>query len=285
MSLNHMNNKTLKEEGDNTDMDVNPPQKKRRLEGSKRVRSMKSSTRQKISSETSNMTIPGHVPRDTLFDVISAFASNVLYMREIITEYTFPKLTQQLELDECGQVNDTSLKKRRRHSSSRKVVSELLNTVNELKIVCELHNVATFAVFFGPSQSLPKIGYFLHFSPNELSISPANSASVNSESIVKSMLRKMVLFWSSCDKNMRLNTNFFFGVKLRQDSDISCTFSPKFVFKKEFDLLLRRKNKIDISNFTFSGQKMELPVPPVAGQKYAWFLTKKPIKIKRSTTS
>ena len=268
---------------------------KRNVRIRSRLRGTKITTSEKQKEVPPHMiSIPdGFVSGDLTSDIISAFLSNILYMKQLLIVPTFSQLVDELTSNELKANCSTEveglptrrLKRKRSTNSSDKVAKDLLNLVTDLGALCRSNDVQKFAVFFGPSYSVPKQCYILEF-PLKPHGEDSNVA-CKKDSTIRGLMRSLVMYWSGSQLASNANVkSMFVGVQMNpvcggHSNTNGNVYPPSFVYRSDYNLLLRRKKRLFQARFILKS-KNSIDVGEEIYDKGGedWLLLKKVIKIK-----
>jgi len=221
----------------------------------------------------------GELPQELYPELSALFFSNILYMRGVVSS-PIQELRDALpKAEDSISSCSGSLTSRRRNSAKIKALKYILDVEADLhSSLCGI-NIDTFAVFFGPSQSVPKSSYLLHF-PSMAASSSSASSNSSSGLAHRLLMRAMVMHWSQTKLLKDSRSNIFVGFRVTKESSLS--FSPKmFSCKPSFDSVLKKKSRLQRSHFAIRASKSFVPMSEDSdffGTNSDWYILKRPIK-------
>lgn len=216
----------------------------------------------------------GSISQDICSQMTRSFFSNILYMRGVIpspvTELRNAITSQDFE-EPSGSATC-----RRRQSAKIRAIKYILEIESEITNTLSSIDLDTFAIFFGPSQSVPKSAYFLHF-PSSSSASSGSVTFSSDQQALRPFVRALVSHWSGSQLLSDARSRMFVGIRLRSEAPFT---SPKFLFKSKFDAVLKKKSRLRRTHFAVRTSKnfVSLSESDDFFGSRDWYLLRKPMK-------
>jgi hypothetical protein len=203
-----------------------------------------------------------------------SFFSNILYMRGVI-----PSPVTELRNANTSQAFDKpneSATYRRRQNAKMRAIKYILEIESEIATTLSSMDLDTFAIFFGPSQSVPKSAYFLHF-PSSSSASSGSNTFSSDQQVLRPFVRALVSHWSGSQLQSDVRSRIFVGIRLRSEAPFT---SQRFLLKSKFDAVLKKKSRLRRSHFAVRTSKsfVSLSESDDFFGLRDWYLLRKPMK-------